>query len=75
MNDQRFDSVSLVLGVAAIGLGLAAWAGRLGELINHPVAVVPALAGLLGLGLIASARRPRADGQPNGIDPPAASTG
>jgi hypothetical protein len=74
MNDQRFDRVSLVLGVAAVGLGITAWVGRLGELINRPVAVVPALAGLVGLGLIASARRPRTDAEPTGIDPPPAST-
>ena len=66
MTRHRPDGPCLVLGVAAVALGVTAWAGRLGQLINHPAAVIPALAGLLGLSIIASARRSPAGGGPQG---------
>jgi len=82
MTRLRPDGPCLVLGVAAIALGVSAWAGRLGQLINHPAAALPALAGLLGLSIIASARRsptggpqgrPIANVDADGPEPPPAS--
>jgi hypothetical protein len=58
MKRHRFDAVSLVLGLLALAVGIAAWAGRLGRLINEPSAAIPLAVGLVGVALIASARRP-----------------
>ena len=60
MTRHRFDPVSLVLGLAVLGAGIAAVAGWLGELINEPGAFVPIALGLVGLALIGSVRRPPA---------------
>jgi hypothetical protein len=55
----RPDPASIVLGALAVGLGIAAIAGRLGEVINEPATLVPALLGLLALAVVVSLwRRP-----------------
>jgi hypothetical protein len=58
MTPQRFDPASLLLGLVAIAIGVAALIGRLGELMNRPAAALPLAIGVLGLAVIASARRP-----------------
>jgi uncharacterized membrane protein HdeD (DUF308 family) len=51
---HRFDPVSLVLGIAAIVVGIAAIDARLGNLVNdRPDALVPLL--LLCIGIVAIA--------------------
>jgi hypothetical protein len=57
VTNHRVDASSFVLGVLASVLGLTAWTGRLGELVNHPSAAVPLAIGLVGAALIASTRR------------------
>jgi ABC-type transport system involved in cytochrome c biogenesis permease subunit len=65
MNRHRFDAVSLVFGLLAVAVGVAAWAGRLGRLINEPSAAIPLAVGLVGVALIASARqRARTEPEP-----------
>ena len=55
----RPDPASIVLGALAVGLGIAAIAGRLGEVLNEPATLVPALLGLLALAVVVSLwRRP-----------------
>jgi len=71
MNAHRLDATSLVLGLLVAALGVAAWAGRLGELINHPAAAIPLIAALTGITLIASARRPARPARPAEPSPPA----
>jgi hypothetical protein len=57
----RPDPASIVLGGLAVGLGIAAISGRLGNVINEPATLVPALLGLLALGVVVSLwRRPAA---------------
>jgi hypothetical protein len=68
MKAHRLDATSLVLGLLVAALGVTAWAGRLGELINHPAAAIPLIAALVGITLIASARRPARPVEPS---PPA----
>jgi hypothetical protein len=49
---HRLDLTSLLFGIAAVVLGVAAIRGRLGNLINNrPDALIPLL--LLGVGLLA----------------------
>jgi uncharacterized membrane protein HdeD (DUF308 family) len=51
---HRFDPVSLLFGIAAIVVGIAAINSRLGNLLNdRPDAFVPLL--LLGIGIVAIA--------------------
>jgi uncharacterized membrane protein HdeD (DUF308 family) len=51
---HRFDPVSLLFGIAAIVVGIAAINSRLGNLLNdRPDALVPLL--LLGVGIVAIA--------------------
>ena len=64
MTAHRFDITSLVLGLAAVAMAVAAWTGRLGELINHPGAAIPIVVGLVGVALVASARRTTDRAQP-----------
>jgi hypothetical protein len=55
----RPDPASIVLGALAVGLGIAAISGRLGEVINEPATLVPALLGLLAVAVVVSLwRRP-----------------
>ena len=52
MKTHRLDLTSLLFGIAAVVLGVAAIRGRLGNLINNrPDALIPLL--LLGVGLLA----------------------
>ena len=84
MTRSQPDGVCLVLGVVAIVLGIGAWTGSLGQLVNHPAAAIPVVLGLFGLLLIGSARRRSADGHPpsepdaivgaDGSEPPSAPT-
>jgi hypothetical protein len=67
MTSHRVDVSSFVLGLLALVLGITAWAGRLGELINHPSAALPLAVGLVGAALIASARRAPED--PTTLEP------
>jgi hypothetical protein len=53
---HRLDLASLVLGLLAVAVAIAALAGRLGELINHPATAAPLGLALLGVAVIASAR-------------------
>ena len=65
MKRHPFDPVSLVFGILAIGAGVAALTGRLGELLNEPAALVPITAGVAGLALIGSVlRRPEVASRP-----------
>lgn len=51
MNTHRLDPVSLLFGVIAIALGIAASNARLGNLVNdRPDALLPLL--VLGVGLV-----------------------
>ncbi len=51
MNTHRLDPVSLLFGVIAIALGIAATNARLGNLVNdRPDALLPLL--VLGVGLV-----------------------
>jgi hypothetical protein len=69
MKAHRVDTTSLVLGLLVAALGATAWAGRLGELINHPAAAIPLVAALVGITLIASARRPARPVEPYPVAP------
>ena len=59
MTTHRFDPVSLLLGLAAIALGIAAINGRLGNLVNdRPDALIPLIALAIGLlAIVVAARR------------------
>jgi hypothetical protein len=49
---HRLDPISLLLGIAAVAVGIAAINGRLGNLINNrPDALIPLL--ILGAGAVA----------------------
>jgi hypothetical protein len=56
MKRHRLDLASLVLGLLSVAVAIAALAGRLGEVINHPATAIPVGLALLGVAVIASAR-------------------
>jgi hypothetical protein len=51
-----FDLLSLVLGVVAIALAVAALGGWLGSIVNTPATLIAIAVGLVGLLLVASVR-------------------
>ena len=59
MKTHRFDPVSLLLGIAAIVVGIAAINGRLGNLVNdRPDALIPLIVLAIGLlAIVVAARR------------------
>jgi hypothetical protein len=68
---HRLDPISLLLGIAAIAVGIAAINGRLGNLINNrPDALIPLL--ILGAGAVAvllAARRILGEGTSQPVEP------
>jgi hypothetical protein len=68
---HRLDPISLLLGIAALAVGIAAINGRLGNLINNrPDALIPLL--ILGTGAVAvllAARRILGEGTSQPVEP------
>ena len=56
MSRHPFDLLSLVLGVVAIALAVAALGGWLGSIVNTPATLIALAVGVVGLLLVASVR-------------------